>query len=304
MELVEDLLHGDQEEEAWGTTLQHAIAGGIAGTVEHCGMFPLDTIKTHLQAYREPSTSMRPTGPIQTAKDIVRSTGVKGLFRGISAVATGAAPAHAVYFATYEFTKTLFGGHREGHQPVATALAGVCATIASDGIFVPADSIKQKMQLHAGTKYSGISDCIRQTLSREGIRRGLYGGFTTTLTMNVPYVGIYFASYESLKKVAIYNFHYDGSSSIVHLCAGAGAGICAAAFTNPLDVAKTRLQTQAETGRQYEGMVPTLKTIWKEEGASVFLRGILPRIAFHSTSAALCWTTYEYCKFILKKCST
>lgn len=121
------------------------------------------------------------------------------------------------------------------------------------------------------------------------------------MTMNVPYVGVYFASYESLKKVGIYNLGYDGSSSLVHLCAGAGAGVCSAALTNPLDVAKTRLQTQSDTGMRYSGMVATLRTIWADEGAAVFLRGILPRMAFHSTSAALCWTTYEYCKFLLRQ---
>lgn len=174
--MVEDLLHGDQEEQ-WGTTFQHAVAGGIAGTVEHCGMYPLDTVKTHLQAYHAPSPGSAPLGPVQTARAIVRATGVRGLFRGMTAVATGAAPAHAVYFATYEASKRLFGGHREGHQPVATAAAGVCATVASDSIFVPADAIKQKMQLHAGTKYSGIVDCLRQTLQRDGFRRGLYDLF-------------------------------------------------------------------------------------------------------------------------------
>ena len=299
MELVEDLLHGDEEEPQWGTTFQHMIAGGIAGTVEHCGMFPLDTVKTHLQAYHSPGSPS--PSPLSVARGIVTQTGVKGLFRGITAVATGAAPAHAVYFATYETSKRAFGGNRPGHQPVATAAAGVCATVASDSIFVPADALKQKMQLHGGTKYSSVADCLRQTLQREGVRRGLYGGFTTTLAMNVPYVGVYFASYESLKKVAMYDFGCDGQSSLVHLASGAGAGTCAAAFTNPLDVAKTRLQTQAESGRAYDGMLATLKAIFREEGASVFLRGILPRMAFHSTSAAFCWTTYEYCKYLLQK---
>ena len=34
-----------EEEEDWGSPLSHLMAGAMAGTVEHCGMFPLDTIK-------------------------------------------------------------------------------------------------------------------------------------------------------------------------------------------------------------------------------------------------------------------
>lgn len=35
----------EEEEEDWGSPLDHLIAGAAAGTIEHCGMYPLDTIK-------------------------------------------------------------------------------------------------------------------------------------------------------------------------------------------------------------------------------------------------------------------
>jgi hypothetical protein len=35
--------HDDDEE--WGSPVAHMIAGAVAGTAEHCGMFPVDTIK-------------------------------------------------------------------------------------------------------------------------------------------------------------------------------------------------------------------------------------------------------------------
>jgi Mitochondrial carrier protein len=43
MEFVEDLL--GEEIEDWGSPATNMIAGAIAGVVEHCGMFPFDTIK-------------------------------------------------------------------------------------------------------------------------------------------------------------------------------------------------------------------------------------------------------------------
>lgn len=49
-------------------------------------------------------------------------------------------PAHAVYFGAYEVVKELAGGNvDEGHHPVAAALSGASATIASDALMNPFD---------------------------------------------------------------------------------------------------------------------------------------------------------------------
>jgi hypothetical protein len=38
--------HSQMEiEDEVGTSALHLIAGAVAGTVEHCGMYPIDTIK-------------------------------------------------------------------------------------------------------------------------------------------------------------------------------------------------------------------------------------------------------------------
>jgi solute carrier family 25 iron transporter 28/37 len=84
--------------------LTHLIAGAIAGTAEHCGMFPIDTIKvgdvllfnnfinilrikTNMQAANPGGIQL---GVFGTTKTIIKSHGIRGLFRGFSAVASGA----------------------------------------------------------------------------------------------------------------------------------------------------------------------------------------------------------------------
>lgn len=57
---------------------------------------------------------------------VVKREGVRGLYRGVTAMAMGAGPAHAIYFATYEKAKDLYGGNRQGYQLSATAAAGEC----------------------------------------------------------------------------------------------------------------------------------------------------------------------------------
>jgi len=100
---------GDFEELGEGeSVVVHLIAGAVAGTAEHCAMFPIDTIKTNMQAVRPNPLMMNSEphfGVVKTTQLIVQRHGFLGLFRGVSAVATGAAPAHAMHFATYEFCK-------------------------------------------------------------------------------------------------------------------------------------------------------------------------------------------------------
>lgn len=90
--------------------------------------------------------------------------------------------------------------------------------------------------------------------------------------------------------------HYDLK---LHLLGGAGAGVVASGFTNPFDVAKTRLQTQGDVGKRYGGMLDALRTIWKEEGIGGYARGMRPRMLFHATSGAICWGTYETVKHLI-----
>lgn len=75
-------------------------------------------------------------------------------------------------------------------------------------------------------------------------------------------------------------------------------GAIAGAFTTPLDVAKTRLQTQGEyvlTDRgvvQYRGMIDAVVKVFEQEGMRGLTRGLGARVLFHSMSASLAWTTY------------
>jgi len=278
----------DVDEEAM-TTVAHFFAGALAGTAEHTGMYPVDTIKTHIQAQRTVSS----LGLTDTARHIFERGGLRGFFRGITAIASGAAPAHALYFSSYEYCKRLTKYTDRKYAPLIYAMSGGVATILMDGVMTPMDTIKQRRQLCI-KNYTSNWDCFRTVSRLEGYR-ALYAGYTTTLFMNVPFHAIYLNIYEVLRGHLQIPEQYNLQG---HILAGSGAGVVAAGLTNPLDVAKTRLQTQGDVGLHYRGMVHALQEIWREEGPRGFSRGISARMLFHSLSAGILWTTYEYFKFI------
>ena len=88
------------------TFTQHMVAGAVAGMVEHLAMFPLDTVKTRMQAVPHGGASIAHAmnyGTMRAAvSTVLGQEGVRGLYRGVNAMALGAGPAHAFYFATYE----------------------------------------------------------------------------------------------------------------------------------------------------------------------------------------------------------
>lgn len=278
---------------------QFMIAGSIAGCAEHMAMFPVDTLKTRMQAIG--SCPIKYVGVRTALKSILESDGPAGFYRGIAAMGLGAGPAHAVYFSVYEFCKkSLSGGNPNNH--LAHAMSGVCATVMSDAVLTPMDMVKQRLQLSSGVggAYSGVWDCVKRVLKEEGFK-AFYASYKTTVVMNAPFTAVHFATYEAAKKGLMEISPEDANDErwIVHATAGAAAGALAAAVTTPLDVVKTQLQCQGVCGcdRFNSGSISDVfKTIVVKDGYRGLMRGWIPRMLFHAPAAAICWSTYEAVK--------
>ncbi|XP_062095014.1 uncharacterized protein LOC133800919 [Humulus lupulus] len=276
---------------------QFMVAGSIAGSVEHTAMFPVDTLKTRMQALSG-SVSVRPIGVRQALGSILKLEGPSVLYRGIGAMGLGAGPAHAVYFSVYEHFKELFSREKP-NNPVAHAAAGVFATVASDAVITPMDVVKQRLQLKS-SPYKGLGDCVRRVLMEEGFG-AFYASYRTTVVMNAPFTAVHFATYEAAKR-GLTEVSPESASDerlVVHATAGAVAGALAAAVTTPLDVVKTQLQCQGVCGcdrYSSSSIGEVIKSIVVKEGKQGLMRGWIPRMLFHAPAAAICWSTYEASK--------
>ncbi|GME68829.1 unnamed protein product [[Candida] boidinii] len=140
------------------------FAGAFAGIMEHTVMYPIDAIKTRMQASSSSSNQFGknklPTGIIASVSRITSLEGTMALWRGVSSVITGAGPAHAVYYMVFESTKTtlcnnLISNRKTNNNlvtdekhPLIASISGIAATITSDALMTPFDVIKQRMQLN------------------------------------------------------------------------------------------------------------------------------------------------------------
>lgn len=144
-----------------------------------------------------------------------------------------------------------------------------------------------------GSPYKSAINCMIHVYQKEGIR-AFYRSYTTQLTMNIPFQSIHFMVYEYGQTLTNAEGTYNPPA---HMISGAAAGAIAAAITTPLDVCKTLLNTQ-QVGFT-RGMLEAVKTVYRLGGPTGYFRGLQARVMYQMPATAICWSTYEFFKYIL-----
>ncbi|CAH1641672.1 unnamed protein product [Spodoptera littoralis] len=271
-------------------SVTHMTAGAIAGVMEHCIMYPLDSVKTRMQSLRNANNS----SISETFRHMVKKEGLLRPIRGMSAVVMGAGPAHACFFATYEYCKhSLAQLTRHRHDHITHGLSGCIASLVHDAVSNPAEVVKQRMQM-LQSPYRGVWECARHVYRSEGAR-AFYRSYGTQVAMNVPFQALHFATYEACQARLNPARAYD---PLAHALAGAAGGALAAAATTPLDVCKTVLNTQERAARA-DGLLDAAATVLRASGPRGFFKGVQARVLYQMPAAAICWLTYETFKHVL-----
>ena len=124
--------------------------------------------------------------------------------------------------------------------------------MAASSVYVPSEVLKTRLQLQgrynnpffkSGYNYRSTIDAARTIVRQEGLS-ALFYGYKATLFRDLPFSALQFAFYEQEQEWAR---HYAGSRDIglgLEIATAASAGGLAGAMTCPLDVVKTRIQTQ------------------------------------------------------------
>lgn len=171
--------------------------------------------------------------------------------------------------------------------------------IAACTVRVPSEVIKQRAQASQFASSISAFRAILANASGEGVFRGLYRGWSTTILREIPFTAIQFPLYEWMKvKFSTMRSKEDtvsenGSPALTDgAIAGMIAGGIAAFLTTPLDVLKTRLMLN----QTRVGLGELASKILKEDGPRAFWRGAGPRTMWISAGGAIFLGTYEIVK--------
>ena len=276
------------------TSISSFISGGIARAIVH----PLDTIKAKIQVQQGHNKPEFLTIS-QAFRVTVTNEGVRGLYKGLTFAALGCLPAVCLYFTSYELSKqklleySLF----KNNAFLAYFASGMIAETVSCLFFVPIDVIKERLQVQSnlrGYNYTSGLNALQVITKGEGIL-GLYRAFGATLSSFGPFSALYFMMYEYCKQYLVgEKKEIDFFQSL--LCAGV-AGSAAAWITNPLDIAKVRMQVVRSTGSSrfpYKNMFHGIYLIFTQEGPRALFQGSLARILYHMPNTAISMSLVEY----------
>lgn len=250
-------------------------AGGFGGMCCVASGHPLDTIKVRLQT--QDKLNPRYAGTWDCAMKTVKAEGFKGLYKGMAAPLAGVTPMFAVCFLGFGMGKKL---QQKTPDQQLTSLqlfnAGCLSGVFTTAIMAPGERIKcllQVQQAGAGPqKFAGPMDVVKQ-LYRAGGIASIYKGTCATLLRDVPASGMYFMSYELLKKQL--KGEDAGLSPLSTLMAGGLAGMANWTVAIAPDVLKSRLQTAPE-GKYPNGIRSVFMDIMRTEGPSALFRGLSP----------------------------
>ncbi|RKF53173.1 Solute carrier family 25 member 39 [Golovinomyces cichoracearum] len=271
------------------------------------------------------------TSTFDGLQKIARQEGFTTLWRGLSPTLIMGIPANIIYFTGYDwlrFDKNSFV-NKLFSDNYAPLLAGSIARIVAGTVVSPIEMIRTRMQARTstgGNHFAKTVKGINKTIATHGYS-SLWRGLTLTLWRDVPFSGIYWWGYETIRenltafrnkerekiqrsessnKQFIQNHTRESHSETFSdsFIAGSISGAVASILTMPFDVGKTRRQVFVGSSSVIIGDAKTLapeersmlRFLWhilQEEGISGLWRGCIPRTLKVAPACAIMISCYE-----------
>ncbi|KND90906.1 Mitochondrial basic amino acids transporter [Tolypocladium ophioglossoides CBS 100239] len=276
-------------------------AGYLSGAVGIVVGNPLDLIKVRLQAQSDASSR----GQVRLQNAVT----------GTAAPILGYGALNALLFVSYNRSEAALNRALSTHRSLwATWLAGALGGLSTWVVSTPTELVKCRAQMSTTTPAVSSWTIAQQIWRADGLRGLYFGGIVTALRDSIGY-GFYFWSYELATRrwPSSRPDGDDGTVSLRHetprilLCGGL-AGIVTWASIFPLDVIKTRVQTQACSrapeasplipGRPLAprrlGALQVAREAFREGGLRVFFRGLAICSIRAFIVNAVQWAVYEW----------
>jgi len=288
------------------------FAGGVAGGLSRTAVAPLERLKILMQVQ---GNNKLYTGVWQGLMYMARKEGIRGMMKGNGTNCARIIPNSAVKFFAYEHMASAVSKLSGDGQmtPLSRLVAGAGAGIIAMSATYPLDMVRGRLTIQEGTgMYSGMLHATQMIVREEGLM-ALYKGWVPSVIGVVPYVGLNFAVYGTMKDIMMHYFDVPREqdlSVVTKLGCGAVAGTVGQTVAYPFDVARRRLQmvgmqnaamaqiqhTHSEGPMLYTGMIDCFVKTVRHEGTTALFKGLMPNYVKVVPSIAIAFVTYEKLK--------
>ncbi|KAJ4165192.1 hypothetical protein LMH87_006834 [Akanthomyces muscarius] len=269
---------------------------------------------------------------IDGLRKIARNEGVTTLWRGLSPTLVMTIPANIIYFTGYDYLRYNPNSPLSNLSPdYAPLAAGSIARVIAVAAVNPIELFRTRIQAFRGSASGHFMETlggIRTMVATQGYT-SLWRGFNLTLWRDVPFSGLYWWGYETLRakftdmreerrgrslsrdediltaRRRSQSNEKQSETFLDSFAAGALSGAFASIVTMPFDVGKTRTQiyndgtvrktvgAAAGTAPEEQHMIRLLWHIFKTEGIAGLWSGWIPRTLKVAPACAIMISSYE-----------
>ncbi|XP_068744884.1 solute carrier family 25 member 44-like [Montipora capricornis] len=179
------------------------VAGGIASIVGQTITVPVDVISQKLMVQGQGGSSNKLKGASAIAREIVKSDGPLGLYRGYLISLMTYAPTSAIWWFTYGAYTGLVGSIVISGTPhlLVLATAGALAGFTTSTVTNPLDIMRTRLQVGGG-KSTYVIHMFRTLLQEEG-PMGLTKGLSARMLSMVSSSVVVVLGYETVKRLSL-----------------------------------------------------------------------------------------------------
>jgi solute carrier family 25 (adenine nucleotide translocator) protein 4/5/6/31 len=284
------------------------LAGGISGAVAKTGTAPIERVKLIIQTQDANPRIIsgevpRYTGIVNCFVRVNNEQGFASFWRGNFTNVIRYFPTQAFNFAFKDSIKRLFPKYSPktdfGMFFLVNMASGGLAGAGSLAIVYPLDYARTRLASDVGTgkrEFSGLVDCLVKTAGKGPL--ALYNGFGVSVIGIIPYRGVYFGVFDSLREKNPWKSDRGVAGVLSKFAIAQGTAILAGYASYPFDTVRRRLQMQSNKPREewlYKGTIDCFSKVLQKEGVTSFFKGAGAN-ALRTVGSALVLVLYDEIK--------
>jgi len=268
--------------------VQDFAVGGVSGAIAKTCTAPIERVKLLIQTQdanpRIKSGEIpRYTGIVNCFSRVQSEQGFLAFWRGNFTNILRYFPTQAFNFAFKDTFKTMFPKADPktefGKFFLINMASGGLAGAGSLCVVYPLDYARTRLASDVGKgerDFKGLADCLVKTARGPKGVLALYNGFGVSVAGIIPYRGVYFGLYDSLREKNPYKKDYGVKGVASKFAIAQTVAIAAGYASYPMDTVRRRLQMQSEKPKEkwmYKNTMDCFRKISKDEGMSAFFKG-------------------------------